>query len=93
MYFELEVAEDKLFYENAFITLADTTEEINLDLGVDHKVYAPLLNEFDMIDLGNAEDVAKKELGNKEGYNASDISKLQNILQETQTNKKYVKIK
>lgn len=91
MYLYLNVAEDKYFYDNVYITLRDDLEEIDLDNGVEHTKFKPLLDEFNMQDLGNAIDVVSNIYGEKEYYQASDINKIPDILRNKKESKKLVK--
>ncbi len=86
MYLFLNVAEDKYFYDGVFVTLEGINEEMDLDNGIDHTEFEPLLMHFDMIDLGNAKDIVGKEFGNKDQYKASEISKISALLKEKESN-------
>lgn len=91
MYLDLNVTENKYFYDNVYITLKDENEYIDLDNGVEHINFRPLLNEFDMIDIGNAIDVVSSIYGIKEFYSASDINNVPDVLRNKKETKKLVK--
>jgi len=91
MYFFLNVAEDKYLYDGVFVTLEGNNEEIDLDNGINHKEFEPLLMNFDMADLGNAKDIVENELGIKDQYGASEISKIKKSLEKQEKEKVYQK--
>ena len=93
MYFNLNVAEDKMFYDTAFVTLEASNEEMDLDYGKNHIPFKPLLDHFDLVDKGNAVDIVASELGEKEYYTASEIKQVPSLLKEKEEAKRYVKSK
>ena len=93
MYFGLNIAEHKFFYDTAFVTLPAEDEEIDLDNGVEHTKFKPLMDYFDLVDLGNAVMVVASELGEKPYYTASEIEQIPNMLIKEESSKKLVKNK
>lgn len=93
MYFNLNVAEDRMFYDTAFVTLEANNEEMDLDHGKEHIPFKPLLDHFDMVDKGNAVDIVAQELGEKEYYTASEIKQVPGLLKEKEEAKRLVKNK
>ena len=90
MYFVLNTSADKYFYDTVLITL-EGDDDINLDVKAQHEEFKPLLEYFNMTDLGNAVDVVGNEIGIKKEYSANEISSVSNLLIENNNEKKLVK--
>ncbi len=79
MYLYLNIAEDKYFYDNVLITVEDIdVKERNLE----HIPFKPLMDYFDMIDLGNAVDVIGAKYERKYEYTPNDIYEFIKILEK-----------
>ena len=79
MYFNLYVFDNKIIYDNAFITL-DGEEEMDLDNGVEHVPFSPLIKTLDFVDLGDASSIVEEMIGEKNEYKASEIAKVLSYL-------------